>query len=37
MSMNVSIAPKVAVSEKETERSFVNSYASRSYRTSPVL
>ena len=31
--MNVSAAPKVAVSEKETERSFVNSCASRSYRT----
>ena len=33
MSMNVRNAPKVAVSEKETERSFVNSCASRSYRT----
>ena len=30
--MNVRNAPKVAVSEKETERSFVNSCASRSYR-----
>ena len=30
-------APKVAVSEKETERSFVNSCASRSYRRSPGL
>ena len=30
-------APKVAVSEKDTERSFVNSCASRSYRKSPVL
>jgi hypothetical protein len=30
MSMNVRNAPKVAVSENETERSFVNSYASRS-------
>ena len=37
MSMNVRNAPKVAVSEKETERSFVNSCASRSYRGSPVL
>ena len=31
--MNVSAAPNVAVSENETERSFVNSCASRSYRT----
>ena len=37
MSMNVRNAPNVAVSEKETERSFVNSCASRSYRRSPVL
>ncbi len=32
MSMNVRNAPNVAVSEKETESSFVNSCASRSYR-----
>ena len=35
ISMKVRNAPKVAVSEKETERSFVNSCASRSYRTIP--
>ena len=35
--MKVSAAPKVAVSENETESSFVNSCASRSYRRSPVL
>ena len=35
--MNVRNAPKVAVSENETESSFVNSCASRSYRLSPVL
>ena len=37
MSMNVRNAPNVAVSENETERSFVNSCASRSYRTIPGL
>jgi len=34
--MNVRNAPKVAVSENETERSFVNSCARRSYLRSPV-
>jgi hypothetical protein len=32
MSMNVRHAPNVAVSEKDVESSFVNSYASLSYR-----